>query len=106
AAQRSEPVQVRRLEEQPPLARFVPAPAEDPFAIDEIAPLAKRPVASVDDCAGPKLVGREEIGEHPISGAVELRDAANEELTRELVGRSAVDDVQVVDALTGTLAIE
>lgn len=96
----SEPMQIGRFEEQPALARIVGAAPEHPVAVDEVPPLDQRAVSDVDHRARPQLVGREEVGEDARARAVELGNAADEELPRELIGGAAVEDVQIVDRLT------
>ena len=79
---------------------------EYPLAIVEITLLDERAISQVDDRSRPEFVGCEEIRQDLIARAVVLRDGPDEELTRELIRRPAVDDVQVVNAFACGLTIE
>ena len=60
----------------------------------------------VDDRPRHELVRRQEIAEHAMARAVELRDGADQELWIELIGVAQVDDMDVVDLCRPCLAFE
>src|SRR5262245_9679035 len=99
-------MEIRRLEKQPPLGRAEEPAAGNPLAVHEVAALDQRAVADVDHGARTRLVRGQEVGEHTIARAVVLRERAQRERARELVGGPGVDDVEVVDTSTGVRAAE
>src|SRR4030095_15000249 len=93
----SKPIQIRRFKEQ--------SPARGPVVFSPIA-FVQRPVSCVKDGARHELIRRENVGQQPLSRAVELFACTHQEVPVELVGRAPVHDVNGINMLPRQGTIE